>query len=45
MKIVAISDDVTALERAWREVLEPVENDPSMADINRHLARKAVHEG
>jgi spore coat polysaccharide biosynthesis protein SpsF (cytidylyltransferase family) len=29
----------------WREVLELVETDPSMADINRHIARKAVHEG
>jgi spore coat polysaccharide biosynthesis protein SpsF len=29
----------------WREVLELVESDPSLADINRHIAQKAVHEG
>jgi spore coat polysaccharide biosynthesis protein SpsF len=29
----------------WREVLEFVERDPSLADINRHIAQKAVHEG
>jgi spore coat polysaccharide biosynthesis protein SpsF len=29
----------------WREVLELVETDPSLADINRHIAQKAVHEG
>jgi spore coat polysaccharide biosynthesis protein SpsF len=28
----------------WREVLEMVESDPSLADINRHIAQKAVHE-
>lgn len=30
---------------AWREVLELVESDPLLADINRHVAQKAVHEG
>jgi spore coat polysaccharide biosynthesis protein SpsF len=29
----------------WREVLELVEGEPSLADINRHVAQKAVHEG
>jgi hypothetical protein len=29
----------------WREVLELVEADPSLAEINRHIAQKAVHEG
>lgn len=29
----------------WREVLELVEADPSLADINRHIVQKAVHEG
>jgi spore coat polysaccharide biosynthesis protein SpsF len=29
----------------WREVLELVEGEPSLADINRHIAQKAVHEG
>ena len=29
----------------WREVLELVESDPSLSDINRHIAQKAVHEG
>jgi spore coat polysaccharide biosynthesis protein SpsF len=29
----------------WREVLELVGADPSLADINRHVAQKAVHEG
>jgi spore coat polysaccharide biosynthesis protein SpsF len=29
----------------WREVLELVESDPSLADINRHIVQKAVHEG
>jgi len=29
----------------WREILELVETDPSLADINRHIARKAVREG
>jgi spore coat polysaccharide biosynthesis protein SpsF len=29
----------------WREVLELVESDPSLADINRHVIQKAVHEG
>jgi spore coat polysaccharide biosynthesis protein SpsF len=29
----------------WREVLELVKSDPSLADINRHVAQKAVHEG
>jgi spore coat polysaccharide biosynthesis protein SpsF len=28
----------------WREVLELVESDPSLTDINRHIAQKAVHE-
>jgi spore coat polysaccharide biosynthesis protein SpsF len=29
----------------WREVLELVEADPSLADINRQVTQKAVHEG
>jgi spore coat polysaccharide biosynthesis protein SpsF len=29
----------------WREVLELVEGDPALAEINRHVAQKAVHEG
>ena len=29
----------------WREVLELVEGDPSLTEINRHIAQKAVHEG
>jgi spore coat polysaccharide biosynthesis protein SpsF len=29
----------------WREVLELVESEPSLADINRHIAQKAMHEG
>jgi spore coat polysaccharide biosynthesis protein SpsF len=29
----------------WREILELVEADPSLADINRPVAQKAVHEG
>jgi spore coat polysaccharide biosynthesis protein SpsF len=29
----------------WREVLELMEADPSLADINRHVTQKAVHEG
>jgi spore coat polysaccharide biosynthesis protein SpsF len=29
----------------WHDVLELVESDPSLADINRHIAQKAVHEG
>jgi spore coat polysaccharide biosynthesis protein SpsF len=29
----------------WREILELVEGDPSLADINRRIAQKAVHEG
>jgi spore coat polysaccharide biosynthesis protein SpsF len=29
----------------WREVLELVEADPSLADINRNITQKAVHEG
>ncbi|MFZ3277306.1 MAG: glycosyltransferase family protein [Candidatus Sulfotelmatobacter sp.] len=28
----------------WREVLELVDVDPSLADINRHVTQKAVHE-
>lgn len=28
----------------WREVLELVEADPSLANINRHVTQKAVHE-
>jgi spore coat polysaccharide biosynthesis protein SpsF len=28
----------------WREVLELVESDPSLTDINRHIAQKAVRE-
>jgi spore coat polysaccharide biosynthesis protein SpsF len=30
---------------SWREVLEVVEKDPSLADINRHITQKAVREG
>src|SRR5215470_8079514 len=30
---------------SWREVLEVVEQDSSIADINRHIAQKVVHEG
>jgi spore coat polysaccharide biosynthesis protein SpsF len=29
----------------WREVLELVQADPSLAEINRHIAQRAVHEG
>jgi spore coat polysaccharide biosynthesis protein SpsF len=29
----------------WREVLKLVESDPSLAEINRHIAQKVVHEG
>lgn len=29
----------------WGEVLELVESDPSLAEINRHIVQKAVHEG
>jgi spore coat polysaccharide biosynthesis protein SpsF len=29
----------------WREVLELVQDDPSLTEINRHIAQKAVHEG
>ncbi len=29
----------------WRDVLKLVESDPSLAEINRHVAQKAVHEG
>jgi spore coat polysaccharide biosynthesis protein SpsF len=29
----------------WRAVLKLVESDPSLADINRHIVQKAVHEG
>ena len=29
----------------WREVLEVLQGDPSLADINRHIAQKAVHQG
>jgi spore coat polysaccharide biosynthesis protein SpsF len=29
----------------WREILELVESDPSLTDINRHIAQKAVREG
>jgi spore coat polysaccharide biosynthesis protein SpsF len=29
---------------SWREVLELVEGDPRLADINRHIAQKAVHD-
>jgi spore coat polysaccharide biosynthesis protein SpsF len=29
----------------WREILKLVEGDPSLADINRHIIQKAVHEG
>jgi spore coat polysaccharide biosynthesis protein SpsF len=29
----------------WREILDLVESDPSLAGINRHIAQKAVHEG
>jgi spore coat polysaccharide biosynthesis protein SpsF len=29
----------------WREVLELVETAAALADINRHIAQKAVHEG
>jgi spore coat polysaccharide biosynthesis protein SpsF len=30
---------------AWRDVLELVEGDPALANINRHIAQKAVHQG
>jgi spore coat polysaccharide biosynthesis protein SpsF len=29
----------------WREVLKLVESDPSLAEINRNIVQKAVHEG
>jgi len=29
----------------WREVLKLVESDPSLAEINRNVVQKAVHEG
>lgn len=29
----------------WREVLKLVEGDPSLAEINRNITQKAVHEG
>jgi spore coat polysaccharide biosynthesis protein SpsF len=29
----------------WREVLKLVESDPALAEINRNIAQKAVHEG
>jgi spore coat polysaccharide biosynthesis protein SpsF len=29
----------------WREVLKLVQADPSLAEINRHIAQRAVHEG
>ncbi len=30
---------------SWRQVLEVVQDDPSLANINRHVVQKAVHQG